>query len=106
MKEIDILNTDNTVVFTIDKALYELEMIEAASIPFMPFSTIEISANPSAYLVTIMKDSDSNITPEELKKALLNNLIHESLRRKIADKTEMERNLILSYTFSNTKLME
>jgi His-Xaa-Ser system protein HxsD len=107
MKE-NILTKDitDTVVIYVDKISYDLEVVEASIIPLSLFTTSTITDNVDSYKVEIKKDIDSEITLFEIEKAYKNNLIHESLRKKIFDKTEVERNLILAYTFSNTKLME
>lgn len=103
--QITTKDVTNLVVIKVDKSMYTLDVVEASTIPLSVFTTSTIIDDGDNYKVEIKKDEDSDLSLLDIEKAYKNNLIHESLRQKIFDKTEMERNLILAYTFSNTKLM-
>ncbi|MEL0630724.1 hypothetical protein [Psychromonas aquatilis] len=105
MQKIITVNPDVVRSIFIDANLYPLEIIESSTIPLSPFGSFKISLSNQKFKIEIKLATDTDITMEDLCHSLENNIIHESLRLKIAEKTELERNLILSYTFSNTKLM-
>lgn len=100
-----VKNLDTSITIKVQKSLYEIDTVEAAVIPLMDFTTVSFAATNEHIEVTLILDEHSIGSIQDIEKAFLNNLVHESLRKKIAVNTETERNLILAHAFSNSKLM-
>jgi His-Xaa-Ser system protein HxsD len=49
--------------------------------------------------------STLSIAPDDIAARFHNELLEQKLRQTIADETKSERDLILAYAFSNTKLL-
>ncbi|ROR22260.1 His-Xaa-Ser system protein HxsD [Vibrio crassostreae] len=98
-------NIDSILTVRVQKSLYKVETVEAAIIPLMDVTTAFLSKCNEHIEINFTLDDTQSISIQDVEKAFLNNLIHESLREKIARETETERNLILAHAFSNSKLM-
>lgn len=98
-------NINEKISIKVEKKIYSLLIIESAAIPLSDISTMSFRSIDDYIEVSFTLDDNSNFSSNDIKKSFLNNLAHESLREKIAQSTEIERNLILAYAFSNTKLM-
>jgi His-Xaa-Ser system protein HxsD len=46
-----------------------------------------------------------NVVPSDLRARFNNELLDQQLRQTVANETKVERDLILAYAFSNTKLL-
>jgi His-Xaa-Ser system protein HxsD len=105
MVDIKVKNITELSVVTIDKNLYSLEELQAAAYLYTEFSSFNFKDTKSEFLVEIQKLPHSDLNSEDVLHLFKNQLFMESLRMKIAFKTEAERNLILAYAFSNTPLV-
>lgn len=61
--------------------------------------------NDQALDVTATAKSTLKIAPGEVAARFHNEVLDQKLRQTIADETKTERDLILAYAFSNTKLL-
>jgi His-Xaa-Ser system protein HxsD len=102
---IPVKNLSTSITIKVQKSLYAIATVEAAVVPLMDFTTASFEETNQHIEVTLVLDEHSVGSIQDIEKAFLNNLVHESLREKIAARTEMERNLVLAYAFSNSKLM-
>lgn len=89
-----------------DESVYSLDTIQRASLKYSDLASIAIWHSASGSLcakVTLF--DDAGISADELGKVLVNEVMDQALRERIAEQTSAERNLILSYTFSRSKLI-
>ncbi len=105
MEQIPILDVDKKQTLTVSSDLYSLKSIESASYKYSGFASFNILPNSESYEIEIESLPNSELNVQDVYHLLKNELINESLREKIAKDTEVERNLILSYVFSNTPLV-
>jgi len=89
-----------------DESVYSLDTIQRASLKYSDLASIAIchSASGSLFAKATLFD-DAGISADELGKVLVNEVMDQALRERIAEQTSTERNLILSYTFSRSKLI-
>jgi His-Xaa-Ser system protein HxsD len=90
---------------TFDENVYSLDVVQRAAIKFTGLACIAIS-KPSTGSISVAIDTfhDAGIAADELGKVFVNEVLDGALRARIASETAAERNLILSYTFSRSKL--
>jgi len=89
-----------------DENIYSLDVIQRASLKFTDMASIAITRHTEAKLCArISMFHDAHVSADDLKKILVNEVLDQSLRERIAEQTAVERNLILSYTFSRSKLV-
>lgn len=96
----------DSVEIEFDESVYSLDTLQRASLKYSDLASIAISRSASGSLcakATLFEDA--SITADELGKVLVNEVMDQSLRERIAQQTFTERNLILSYTFSRSKLI-
>lgn len=89
-----------------DESIYSVDTVQRASLKYSDLASISISRTDSGSLrakATLF--DDAGISADELGKVLTNEVLDQALRERIAEQTSTERNLILSYTFSRSKLI-
>lgn len=89
-----------------DESVYSLDTIQRASLKYSDLASIAVCRSASGTLcakATLF--GDAGISADELGKVLVNEVMDQALRERIAEQTSTERNLILSYTFSRSKLI-
>ena len=79
--------------------------LEAVALRLSDLAGFEIVEHPGEWTVTISALSQAGISAADIACHFSNGLIDQKLRRRIAEQTATERNLILSYAFSNTQLI-
>jgi len=88
-----------------DESIYSLDVVQRAGIKFTHLASIAINRlGPGRLAVRIAPFHDADITSDELAKVFVNEVLDHALRARIYDQTAVERNLILSYTFSRSRL--
>ena len=96
----------NLVTIRIDLRVYPLEVAQRAAFRCTDTASFEFSMVGEHHVdVTATPKSTLSIAPEDLEARLHNELLEQKLRQTIADETKSERDLILAYAFSNTKLL-
>ncbi|TVL44063.1 hypothetical protein AYI98_17975 [Shewanella algae] len=105
MKIIETKDITNYKKISFDKNTYQLKHIENCLARFTQFASFNINSNVNDIDVDVDLISNSELNVSDLCHLIRNEVMLESLRIKIAEETEVERNLILSYAFSNTKLV-
>jgi His-Xaa-Ser system protein HxsD len=96
----------NPVTIRIDLRVYPLEAAQRAAFRCTDIASFEFSMVGEQGLdVTANPKSTLSIAPDDLAVRFHNELLEQKLRQAIADETKNERDLILAYAFSNTKLL-
>lgn len=85
-----------------DTAEFDLQSV---AVRFADIAGVHIDSQDDLWIVTISLLSHTSMPALDIARQFANGLIDQKLRSVIAQKTEMERNLILSYAFSNTRLV-
>jgi His-Xaa-Ser system protein HxsD len=94
------------VTIRIDLHVYPLEVAQRAAFRCTDIASFEFSMVSEQNLdVTATLKSTLSIAPDDLTARFHNELLEQKLRQTIADETKNERDLILAYAFSNTKLL-
>jgi His-Xaa-Ser system protein HxsD len=94
------------VTIRIDLRVYPLDTAQRAAFRCTDIASFEFSMVGDQGLdVTATPKSTLSIAPDQLAARFHNELLEQKLRQTIADETKSERDLILAYAFSNTKLL-
>lgn len=81
------------------------EDLQAVALRLSDMAGFEIIEQDGQWLITISALSQAGMISADIARNFSNGLIDQKLRRRIAEQTSTERNLILSYAFSNTQLI-
>ena len=96
----------NLVTVRIDLRVYPLEVAQRAAFRCTDIASFEFSMTGEQSLdVTATPKSTLSIAPDDIAARFNNELLEQKLRQTVADETKSERDLILAYAFSNTKLL-
>jgi His-Xaa-Ser system protein HxsD len=96
----------NLVTIRLDLRVYPLEVAQRAAFRCTDIASFEFSMVGEQGLdVTATTKSTLSIASGDLAARFHNELLDQKLRQAIADETKSERDLILAYAFSNTKLL-
>jgi His-Xaa-Ser system protein HxsD len=92
---------------TFDTDVYSLTTIQKAALKFTNAFSFQFEMTDAKVSVRIQSLSDAfTATDSTIERALHNEVLDQHLRAIVARETETERNLILAYAFSNTKLID
>ena len=92
---------------TFDTDVYSLTTIQKAALKFTNAFSFQFEITDAKVNVRIHSLSDAfTATESTIELALHNEVLDQHLRAIVARETETERNLILAYAFSNTKLID
>ncbi len=100
-------NSDGTITVCFDSKVTPLDAIKKSAYKFAKDCAVVVSADSTSYRAHITffgKPGEEQKT--RLVGAFCNEVIDQELREKIAEKTELTRNLILAQAFSKTKLLQ
>jgi His-Xaa-Ser system protein HxsD len=106
MNEIPSIDLANKAILVVSSNTYSMQNLENASYKFTGFASFNFTEINSEIKVEIEALPNAELTANDVYHLLKNQLLSESLRQKIADQTQTERNLILAYAFSNTALVK
>jgi His-Xaa-Ser system protein HxsD len=100
-------NTATTpVTVELDTAVYDLDCAQRAAATLTRLGTFNFALNSERQLtVTVLSRQPQVKTSRELADLLLIELLDQKLRARISEETKTERDLVLAYAFSNTKLL-
>ena len=94
------------ITMRIDMRVYQLETVQRAAFRCTDIASFAFSISDNQGLdVTATPKSTLSIAPDQLAARFYNELLEQKLRQTVADETKNERDLILAYAFSNTKLL-
>lgn len=90
----------------LDRRVYSLETARRAAFRCTDRASFEFAFLAEGELVvTATVKAGTQIDPADLRARYNNELLDQKLRQTVADETKNERDLILAYAFSNTKLL-
>ena len=90
----------------LDCRVYSLETAQRAAFRCTDLASFEFAfPADNEVVVTAIVKTGVEIRPEDLLARFRNELLDQKLRQTIAEETKNERDLILAYAFSNTKLL-
>lgn len=90
-----------------DTEVYALPTIQKAALKFTNLFSFQFEMTDGKVNVRIHSLSDAfTAVDSTIERALHNEVLDQHLRAIVARETETERNLILAYAFSNTKLID
>jgi His-Xaa-Ser system protein HxsD len=89
-------------------AVYAIETVQKAALKLTGFCSFDFDATQPGLIRVRLNPLASHhvVDVVELVSRLKNEVLDQHLRALVARETEDERNLILAYTFSKTKLVE
>ena len=93
-------------VLTFDPSVASLDTIQRAALKFTGLCSFDIAPNGNHLVVTVSFPFKHQVDTVEVIGRFRNEVLDQTLRERIASETVQERNLILAYAFSNTKLIE
>lgn len=97
---------DETVTTRVNERVYSLDVVQRAALRCTDLASFEFSITENhEIVVTATIKASLSIIPIQLTARFQNELLDQKLRQTVADETKNERDLILAYAFSNTKLL-
>ena len=94
------------IAIRLDARVYNLDTAQRAAFRCTDLASFEFTLlEDNEIVVTAIAKPGLQIDPVELRARYQNELLDQQLRRTVAEETKNERDLILAYAFSNTKLL-
>ena len=95
-----------TISIRLDGRVYSLETAQRAAFRCTDLASCEFALpTDNEIVVTATVKSGTQVDPTEFRARFNNELLDQKLRQTVAEETKGERDLILAYAFSNTKLL-
>ena len=95
-----------TVTIRVDSRLYSIDVVQRAAFRCTDLASFQFSVlSDEAFAVTATVKPSLAIALHEVESRFHNELLDQQLRQRIAAETKTERDLILAYAFSNTRLL-
>ncbi len=95
----------STFSVSVDSNVYSLITCKKSCYALMNYFSCEIRLEATDIIMLLTPNDACNVSEEELRLLLLDELLDYSLREKISEQTDDVRTLILSNAFSNTKMV-
>jgi His-Xaa-Ser system protein HxsD len=96
----------STVTIGFDSRVYSVEVLQKAALKFSRMASFDFRlSGESEVNVIATAVAGLDINAEQFTALYRNEVLDQHLRAVVARETESERNLILAYAFSNTKLI-
>lgn len=105
MPEIPV-SLDESISYSFDSSIYSLTLLQKACFKHSDIASYDFKNQDENILVFIYPNKHTNISAESILGIIKNEALDQILREKISQETELERNLILSYAFSNSLLVK
>ena len=83
---------------------YSLTSIQKAALKYSDRASFTFDLSDSSIIVQVELFEDAGLTLPQLQQLLQNEVLDQVLREKVFAETAVERQLILSYAFSRSKL--
>lgn len=104
-KSKNTIGTDGGISISFCLSLYSETAIKKAALKFADLCSIHLSKNENEVTATLFfAGEESSQTRDQIRNALMNEVLDQDLREKISSDTEGLRNLILAHAFSRTGL--
>lgn len=94
------------IVLTFEPSVASLDTLQRAALKFTGLCSFDIAPAGDRLAVTVSFPFKHQVDTDEVIGRFRNEVLDQTLRERIASETAQERNLILAYAFSNTKLIE
>jgi len=95
-----------SIVVEFDLRIYSVETLQKAALKFTRVASFDFRVVEASLIQVIVQSNPGlELTPDQFTDAYKNEVLYQHLRAIVARETEAERNLILAYAFSNTKLV-
>jgi His-Xaa-Ser system protein HxsD len=89
-----------------DSRIYSVETLQKAALKFTRIASFDFRFESEHLIqVTVCTNPGFELTSDQFISTYRNEVLDQHLRTIVARETEAERNLILAYAFSNTKLV-
>ena len=96
----------NTTTIRVDSRLYSIDVVQRAAFRCTDMASFQFSVlSDEAFAVTATVKPSLAVALHEIESRFHNELLDQQLRHRVATETKTERDLILAYAFSNTKLL-
>lgn len=90
-----------------DARLFSIDVVQRAALKFSEDASFSFGLPDETTITVDLEIRDGrNASVAQLVANFRNEVLDQQLRERIAKETESERNLILAYAFSNTKLIQ
>ena len=90
----------------LDRRVYSLDTVQRAAFRCTDMASFEFALpSDNEIVATATFKSGTQIEPADFRARFQNELLDQKLRQTVAEETKNERDLILAYAFSNTKLL-
>ncbi len=94
------------IAIAVDPSVYALDVVQRAAFRCSDMGSFEFAVIADREIVVhLTVKPQMSVDPSTLRARFHNELLDQQLRKVIADETKVERDLILGYAFSNTKLL-
>ena len=93
------------VVLTFEPSVASLDALQRAAVKLTGLCSFDFAPAGDRIDVTVSFPFKHQVDTDEVIGRYRNEVLDQSLRERIATETAQERNLILAYAFSNTKLI-
>ena len=93
-----------TSVLSFDGAAYSLTSVQKAALKYSACAAFQVDVADSSIALRVELFEDAGITLSQLLQLLQNEALDQVLRERVFAETAVERQLILSYSFSRSKL--
>lgn len=97
---------DESISHDFDVSVYSLDLIQKACLKHSDLASFDFKLLNQSVHLTITPAKDTGVNASQILYIIKNEVLDQALREKISRETEMERNLILSYAFSNSLLVK
>ena len=95
-----------TIRIRVDSRVYSIDVVQRAAFRCTDLASFQFSVlSDEAVEVTATVKPSLAIALHEIESRFHNELLDQQLRHRVAAETKTERDLILAYAFSNTKLL-
>lgn len=99
------ISKDGEIPISFCLSVYTETAIKKAALKFADLCSVHLSKNENVVTATLSFSSEkSSETRDQVRNALINEVLDQELREKISSDTEPLRNLILAHAFSRTGL--
>jgi His-Xaa-Ser system protein HxsD len=94
-----------TETIAVAKSVYDFDCIQRAAVTLANVAAFNFRETNETIDIDIRVRLPSTLTSKDIADRLLVELLDQRLRQQIAAETKAERDLVLAYAFSNTKIV-
>lgn len=102
----ELPTNDAVLSLVIDSRIYDVSVVQATAHRLTTAYSFNFHLNEHNLTVSANPKPGFSVTEANFRASFLNELLDQQLRKIVALETKAERDLILAYAFSNTKLAD